>query len=188
MELLKCLREKIMAIWLEDVKIKQKRKNKILFSQDSYLLQELTELLQQQNRQVVILWALELAEEIVNQLLEKYPEETRGLEALQLSRLWAQGKIKMPEAKQGILACHKVAKEIESPALYHAIGQGCSVVHTLGHTIGLPIYELTAIVRKHGIDSCRDYVEHRNKEYINKLHYWKNHYQDEEREWAKFLK
>lgn len=177
--------------WLEEVQEKHKRRNQMLFDKKSSLLQGLIELMQQQNRQVIVLWAFEFVEKIVDYLLGKYPDETRALEAFQLSKLWATGKIKMPEAKQGILACHSVSKEINSAvdqALFHAVGQGCSVVHTPGHAIGLPIYELTAIVKEYGIEHCQEYVEQRYQEYIDRLLYWQKHYQDEPREWAKFLK
>ena len=70
----------------------------------------------------------------------------------------------------------------------HAIAQGCSVVHTEGHAIGLPIYELTAIVREKGIDHCREAVEQRNQTYIDKLLYWHQHEPDCDGPWAAFLK
>ena len=94
----------------------------------------------------------------------------------------------MPEAKRAILNCHAVAKELtnkEDIALCHAIGQACGVVHTVGHAIGLPIYELTAIVYKYGIDNCKDKLINRKKEYIDKIYYYQEHYK-EYKKWAKF--
>ena len=44
-------------MWLADVKAKTKRKNQILFSKDSVLLDELCQLIEQANRRALILWA-----------------------------------------------------------------------------------------------------------------------------------
>ena len=68
--------------WIEDVKKKVKRKNKILFSKDSEYLQDLVWLINQQNRQILVLWALDFAEEIVKKLEIKYPNENRPRNAL----------------------------------------------------------------------------------------------------------
>ena len=112
----------------------------------------------------MVLWALNLAEESVCVLEEKYPNEHRPRTALELTRFWAAGEIKMTQAKRAILDCHAMAKEITIPediALCHAIGQACGVVHTVGHALGYPIYELTAIARRYGIENCRVAVETR---------------------------
>lgn len=171
-----------------EVKEKLKRKNQILFDKKSLFLQDLMFLISEQNHKVLTLWALDLALELVNYLEEKYSNEDRFRIALDKTKLWAQGEIKMPEAKRAILNCHTVAKELtnkEDIALCHAIGQACGVVHTIGHAIGLPIYELTAIVYKNGIDNCKDKLINRKKEYIDKIYYYQEHYK-EYNKWAKF--
>ena len=97
----------------------------------------------------------------------------------------------MPVAKRAILDCHALAKEMTTPAdsaRCHAIAQGCSVVHTTGHALGLPIYELTAVVRELGVDHCKEAIEHRNKTYIDTLLYWQVHEKDYEGPWTGFLK
>lgn len=111
--------------WLEEVQQKIKRKNQILFSKDCPLFEQLNLLLAQQNHRAVVLWALELAEEAVGYLKEKYPLDSRPADALVVTRLWAAGKVKMPVAKKEILRCHGMAKELSSAddiALCHAIG------------------------------------------------------------------
>lgn len=176
--------------FLEETREKLNRKNQILFSQKSELLQDLSNLIDVQNHRVLSLWAFELAEEAMSVIEEKYPSELRPRIALEESKRWAFGEIKMPQAKRAILDCHAVAKEISSPehiALCHAVGQACSVVHTTGHAMGFPIYELTAIVRKYGIDNCKDALEKRNSEYIDKLLYWQENYEDFRGPWAKFM-
>lgn len=176
--------------WIDEVNINLKRKRQILFSKDSIVLQDLEILLRNQSRRAVVLWAFELAEETVKIIESKYPTESRPGIALEASRLWASGHIKMPAAKKEILNCHAAAKEMESPediALCHAVGQACGTVHTSGHALGYPIYELTAIVRRYGAENCRTHVEARKQEYIDKLLYWGSHYEDYSGEWAGFL-
>lgn len=176
--------------WQEELQEKLRRKNQILFSKDSAVLRELNMLLPEQNRRTLALWAFDLAEEAVINLEEKYPDEFRPREALEASRLWASGAIKMPEAKRKILACHGVAKELSSPediALCHAVGQACSVVHTVGHALGFPIYELTAIVRRYGFEDSMGHIEKRSREYTDKLLYWEKHHNDVPHKWADFM-
>ena len=162
-------------MWLAEVSAKAKRHNQILFSKDSLLLDNLRHLIDQANRRALTLWALELAGETVLQLTERYPEDLRPGEAIAASRAWAAGEIKMPIAKRAILNCHAMAKELTGPAdisRCHAVGQACSVVHTAGHALGYPMYELTAIVLEQGLDGCRDSIEQRVVHYEQRLHYW----------------
>ena len=178
-------------MWLVEVCAKAKRHNQILFSKDSLLLENLRHLIGQANRRALILWALELAEETARELAEKYPEDPRPREAMAASRAWASGEIKIPIAKQAILNCHAMAKELADPAdiaRCHAVGQACSVVHTAGHALGYPMYELTAIVLALGLDDCRDAVEHRVRYYEQRLHYWAEHEKSCSQNWASFLR
>ena len=178
-------------MWFAEVKAKAKRKNQILFSKDSLLLTDLCQLIAQANRRALILWALELAEETTRELAEKYPENHRPREAIAASRAWAAGEIKMPIAKQAILNCHAMAKELENPtdiARCHAVGQACSVVHTAGHALGYPMYALTAIVLEHGLDDCRDSIEQRVMYYEQRLRYWVEYEKTCQQNWAGFLK
>lgn len=179
-----------MADWLDEVKGRLRRKNQILFSKNSAYLADLADLINSQTHRAMALWAFEFAAEAVDKLLETYPDESRPQEALLMSKEWAQGKVKMPAAQKAILRCHAFAKEISSPydiALCHAIGQACGTVHANGHAIGFPIYELTAIIRRYGIESCREPVERRKAHYIERVRYWGAHYNDVPYEWADFM-
>ena len=176
--------------WLDEVRIGLKKRNQVLFAKDMEYLQDLTMLFREQNHKTMVLWALDLVAESVAKLEEKYPDENRPREALEAARAWAAGKIKMRPAQRKILDCHAFAKEIgskEDIALCHAIGQACAVVHMAGHAIGYPMYELSAIVYRLGIESCSEVVELRRQEYINKLFYWNEHTGEHEGEWADFM-
>ena len=178
-------------MWLAEVKAKAKRKNQILFSKGSLLLDELCQQIKQANRRVLVLWALELAKETARMLSEKYPEDLRPKEAVEAAISWSKGQIKMPIARQAILNCHAMAKELENPsdiARCHAVGQACSVVHTVGHALGCPMYDLTAIVLELGLDDCRDAVEHRVRYYEQRLCYWAEYEKSYCQDWASFLR
>lgn len=176
--------------WIDEVSIKIKKKNQVLFAKDSEYLQDLIMLFQNQNHRVMTLWAFDFAAESIARLEEKYSEEKRPREALETAKDWASGEIKMRLAKQKILDCHAFAKEIdckEDIAVCHAIGQACAVVHTVGHAIGYPIYDLTSIIYKLGIENCAQAVALRKQKYIDKLLYWSEHICSYEGEWADFM-
>ncbi len=177
-------------MWLAEVFAKLKRHNQILFSRDSLLLAELSRLIEQTNRRALVLWALELAEETARELAENYPEDHRPQEASTASRAWAAGEIKMPRAKRAILSCHAMAKELTNPAdiaRCHAVGQACSVVHTAGHALGYPMYELTSIVLDLGLEEYRDPIEQRVMYYAQRLRYWMEYEKTSQQNWAGFL-
>lgn len=96
----------------------------------------------------------------------------------------------MRTAQRKILDCHAFAKTIgsqEDIAICHAVGQACAVVHTAGHAIGYPVYDLTSIIYRLGIEKCTEAVEARKGEYIHKLLYWHEHLNEYSGEWAAFM-
>ena len=176
--------------WMEEVQERMRRSNKILFSPESECLQELSWRLQGQTRKALVLWALECGEDTARVIKKRYPQEERPQRALALSLQWARGKIKMPIAKKAILEVHQAAKETEEmeyAARYHAVGQACSVIHTGGHAMGLPIYELTALVRELGLERAEKAVEEKIEEYSVKLMQCQKKEKEDGGPWAKFL-
>jgi len=137
-----------------------------------------------------VMWALDCAKLTLKEFEEKYPDERRPRTCLELCEAWARGKIKMPIAKQAILDSHAVAKEIDDSeygALCHAIGHAGAAVHVETHTFGLPIYELTAIVLKHGKDNFSKPVIEKINYYYNRLLYWQENTDKLGLDWAGFL-
>ena len=176
--------------WLDEARAKLNKGNQVLFAKDAAFLQDLRMLSRNESHRTMVLWALDLAAASVAKLEEKHPGEARPREALEAARDWAAGKIKMRLAQRKILDCHAFAKEIackEDIALCHAIGQACAVVHTAGHVIGYPMYDLSAIIYRLGIESCTEAIEQRKQVYIDKLFYWHAHVGDHEGEWAEFM-
>jgi hypothetical protein len=173
-----------------DVEIKLKKRNKILFSRESQCLQELKKLIQLQNHRTLVMWALDCAKRPLEQFEAKYPNEKRPRICLELCDAWAKGKIKMPIAKRAILDAHAVAKEIgdnEYGALCHAIGHAGATVHVETHALGLPFYELTGIVLKHGKENFAKPVSEKINYYYNRLLYWQENTDNLGPDWADFL-
>lgn len=176
--------------WVEEVNTRLKRNNQVLFAKNSEYLQDLSLLFREQDHRVIALWAFEFAAETIEKLKRKYPNEKRPQEAFTAAQSWAAGKIKMRQAQRKILDCHAFAKEIspqEDIAMCHAIGQACAVVHTAGHAIGYPIYDLTSLVFEYGIENCIEAVEMRKRKYIDRLFYWREHLNNYQGEWADFM-
>ncbi len=175
---------------LQDVREKLKRRNRILFSRESECVQELLKLLRVQKHRTIVMWAFECVQIPLQILKEHYPEEERPHRAVALCKEWAAGKIKMPIAKKALLQVHAMAKEIENDidqSLCHAVGHACATVHVETHAIGLPIYELTAIVHKYGIDHCEKEIEKKMVYYIKNLKQWEKKIDVKPLSWAKFL-
>ena len=53
--------------------------------------------------------------------------------------------------------------------------------------MGYPMYELSAIIYRLGVENCSEAVELRKQEYIHKLFYWNEHVGDYESEWADLM-
>lgn len=176
--------------WFTEIETRYKRKNTILIGQDSELLQPLDQACKQAGRQVVVLWGLDYANRLAQELQPRYPDALIISDVVDKATCWAQGKCKMPEAKRMILDIHAFAKTIDDKkdiALCHAIGQACSVVHTPTHALGLPIYQITAMVHQYGIENCKPYIQKQVDAYVEALQYWVIHKGDTPRTWATFL-
>ena len=173
-----------------DVEKKISKNNKILFSKESLCLQDLIKLIESQNHRTLILWALDCGMEGVKELETLYPKENRPRKALELCNAWSRGDIKMALAKKAILETHALAKDIDDKvciALCHAIGHAGATVHVGTHALGLPMYELTAIVLSNGCKGYEEEVTRKIAYYFEKLKYWEENEEKIERPWAKFL-
>ena len=78
----------------QDVEIRLKKKNKILFSFDSACLQELIALMEIQNKRVLVLWAFECVLKPLEIFEQQYPNELRPRNAYDMCQQWASGMIK----------------------------------------------------------------------------------------------
>ena len=174
-----------------DAAEKLRRGNQLLFSRESLCLQPLLQCIRLQNRRTLVLWALTCAAGPAAALQARYPTDPRPRQAIELATAWAAGSIKMPLAKKGILSVHAMAREVASSAdaaLCHAVGHGCAAVHTEAHAIGLPIYELTAIVRSSDETTCIPALQQQLANYEKTMLHCRREAEDPTRSWADFLR
>lgn len=180
-----------MNEWEEIVRDRLRRKNTVLFRPGDACLAELRMLLGRQNGRNAVLWAFGFAQEIADTLAGRYPGEKRPENALAAAKCWAFGEIKMQQARRAILGCHALAKEVgsaEDSALCHALAQACSAVHTPGHAMGLPVYELTALVHRCGLQNCAEVLSHRVREYTERLLAVEAGRESQNYDWADFMR
>lgn len=178
------------ADWMKDVREKSRKKRRMLFSRDSACLQGLLEPMGLQKHRTLVLWAFRCVERPLSILRTRYPAEERPDRAVELCKLWAAGEVKMPVAKSALLQVHGIAREMNRPedaALCHAVGQACATVHVETHGIGLPLYELTAIVKELGLEGCERAVEERISQYIDCLMQCREEADRPGMKWAPFL-
>ena len=142
-----------------DVYIKFAKRRSLLVGRGSPCMAELDARLDTCGRKAAVLWVLKAVQSPVERLKDYFPGDGRFEEAVALSRLWAEGKIKMPAARRAILRAHAAAKQtndIVANSLCHAVGQACSAVHTPRHAVGLAFYELTAMAYSCGMENFED--------------------------------
>lgn len=155
--------------WLDEVREKARRRNQILFQRDSLLLQPLARQLLRTPKEKVVAWALACAEETAADFAQRHPQERLLHDTIDAARSWIRGEIRLPAVRSMILACHALAKTMSDPSdadRCHAVAQACSTIHTDKHALGLPMYELTAIVRDTGLSGCPEAVEARVRSYM----------------------
>ena len=162
--------------WMEEVRENLKKRRQILFSKDAACLQPLAAQLAQQPHTVLVLWALAWAEETVDTLEARYPQERRPREALEAARAWAAGALKMRPAQRAILNCHALTKELTRK-------EDIARCHGLGY----PLYDLTALVHQWGLEECREAVEARLRAYETTLQTWSQRAETYPGPWAAFL-
>lgn len=124
---------------------------KMLGAADSPYIVSLMRLIKTQSKATIANWCMDYAQEYILPLyLKNYPGDDRPFMALQASRDWLEGKVKLPYVKHIILnECHAAAREAaDNPAAQaaaRACGQAAACFHTPTHSLGLAFYGTAAI-------------------------------------------
>lgn len=163
------------------------RNRKILFMPYDDGLKELFAFMGGCSKLCLVVWAHRYSEKYVS-LFEEYCEDERVRQAREAAYLWAEGAIRMPEAKRFILEAHKAARECGNAvaeAAARAVAQAASTVHSARHAGGLALYGLTALAKKYGKDS--DEVGDEISRLTDGLASIAEEKRYEEESWAEFL-
>ncbi len=123
---------------------------KMLSDWQAPYIQALVRQIETQSKETLIRWAVDYAERVLVPLWNKhFPSDERPQAALHAAREWLAGTLKLPAAKQYILACHAAARDASgnpvAQASARAIGQCASTIHSAQHCIGLPLYGALAL-------------------------------------------
>lgn len=123
---------------------------KMLGTAESPYIVSLMRIIETQSKDTIARWCLGYAQKHILPIYEKaYPQDNRARNAILAAREWLAGNIKLPEAKQHILACHAAAREAETnpagQAAARAVAQAASVIHMPSHSLGLAFYGAAAI-------------------------------------------
>lgn len=128
-----------------------KRLRKMLGSAESPWIKSLKRLVETQNKGTVARWCLTYTQTNILPVFERRcPGDIRPRMAIEASRDWFAGRLKLPQAKDIILnQCHAAARELDADpaaqAAARACGHAASCCHTPGHSLGPAFYGAAAI-------------------------------------------
>ena len=113
-------------------------------------IQQMMRIIETQSKQTLVNWCCDYAEkQILPIYQEHFPDDKRPQVAVSAARDCLAGKIRLPEAKKLILACHEAAREAENnsaaQAAARAAGQAASSIHTATHALGIAFYGAMAV-------------------------------------------
>ncbi len=124
---------------------------KTLGSPDAPCIQSLKRLMDAQSKETIGRWCLGYAEDRILPVFERRcPGDARPRRAIEASRAWFSGKMKLPAVKAVILnECHAAARELDhdpaAQAAARACGQAASCCHVPAHALGLAYYGAAAV-------------------------------------------
>jgi hypothetical protein len=149
---------------------------KMLGALDWDCIISLMRLIETQSKKTLANWCLDYAEEYLLPIYQKhYPGDNRPKLALDASRDWFEGKVKLPEVKNLILnECHSAAREAEgnpaAQAAARACGQASACFHTPTHSLGIAWYGSAAIAYdRAGVEATQEIYDCIAKEEITKM-------------------
>ncbi len=164
---------------------------KLVITKNDVRLQSLKDLIDKQNRRILILWSLDCADSVLQIFEENYPKDMRPRKAFEAAKAWAFGEIKMPVAKKAALDSHKAASEIAKEnlaacAAARAMGHIVGIIHVKTHAMGFVLYALTAFVYPNEKNSDEIIINKCNW-LFDRLRYWEENTDKAETTWAPFL-
>ncbi len=111
---------------------------------DSNISKLISELLEKQDHETQVVWAVDCAGHVLANFTGKYPEDNRPEMAVKAGYAWVQGKITVGEARNAAFAAHASARNAEKNAAAcaaaRAAGQAVSAAHAAGHAVHAATY------------------------------------------------
>src|SRR5215212_4689943 len=98
------------------------------------------------DHRLLALWAAACAEHVLPRFAWVQPSDPRPRQAIEHTRAWARGEIKMSQARAAAGAANAAAKELSGAARHaaYAAGQAAAVAHVAAHELGAAAYAIKA--------------------------------------------
>ncbi len=112
----------------------------------------MVELVSKTDYKTLAVWAMNCVERVMPYFEEKYPEDHRPRNAIEVLQTWIHtGVFKMADIRKASLASHAAAREVgedtAARSAARAAGQAVATAHVPTHSIGAANYALQAIHR-----------------------------------------
>src|SRR5512142_880468 len=98
------------------------------------------------DHQLLALWAAACAEHVLHLFESVQPSDPRPRQAIELTRAWARGEIKMSQARTAAGHAQAAARDLSGAARHAAFaaGQAAAVPHVAAHELGAAAYAIKA--------------------------------------------
>lgn len=119
-----------------------------------------------QDHKALALWAADCAERVLPRFEDERTTDTRPRRAVEAGRAWADGKIKMSQARTAAFDAHAAAREVdraEARATARAAGHAAATAHVATHAPHAADYAIKAVA--YASDSAATVAEERNWQY-----------------------
>jgi hypothetical protein len=114
---------------------------------------------------LLAVWAADCAEHLLSLFAHERPDDPRPEQAIQAARAWANGEMRVGEARKASVAAHAAAracKNLSAMAAARAAGHAAATAHMADHALGPVIYGNHA-VRSAAMPNERDCAAERER-------------------------
>ena len=99
------------------------------------------------DHRLLALWAAACAEHVLHLFESVQPSDPRPRQAIEQTRAWARGEIKMSQARTAAGGAQAAARDLSGAARHaaYAAGQAAAVAHVAAHELGAAAYAIKAV-------------------------------------------
>ncbi len=103
--------------------------------------------LQDSDHRLLADWAADCAEHVLHLFEAVQPADARPRQAIELTRAWVRGEIKMSQARTAAGHAQAAARDLSGAARHaaYAAGQAAAVAHVAAHELGAAAYAIKAV-------------------------------------------
>ena len=102
--------------------------------------------LQDSDHRLLAVWAADCAERVLHLFESVQPSDPRPRQAIEQTRAWARGEIKMSQSRTAAGHAMAAGRELSGAARHaaYAAGQAAAVAHVAAHELGAAAYAIKA--------------------------------------------